>query len=191
MSILEDRSRKRKQQRDLQRLILETIALSGIISVALVAPNVLGAMKKVGLLPHKRQKESIARARNRLIKKGLLVQNKESFLRITPQGKKVFEKMQILKHGLPKPKRWDGRWRVLIFDIPNYRKGLRAKVRRSLNVAGFILFQKSVWVYPHNCEDFIALLKADFKVGKDMRYLIADTIEDDALRKYFGLKRKP
>jgi len=60
-----------------------------------------------------------------------------------------------------------------------------------LHAVGFVLFQKSVWVYPYDCEDFIALLKADFKIGKDMRYLIADTIEGDAsLRKAFNLRGK-
>jgi len=190
MGKLEQNSIQRKKKRDLQKLILETITISGALSIALVAPNVIGVMKKYDLLPFKRQEESINRARNRLIKKGLLTR-KNGFLRMTPSGIKVFEKMQIYGHGLPKPKRWDRRWRVLIFDIPDYRKGLRAKVRRSLHAVGFVLLQKSVWIYPYDCEDFIAMLKADFKIGKDMRYLIADTIEYDApYRERFGLANR-
>ena len=42
---------------------------------------------------------------------------------------------------------------------------------------GFTYLQDSVWVYPYNCEDLIALLKSDFKVGKDLIYIVAEEIE--------------
>lgn len=191
MGTFEKESAKRKKKKDIQRIVLTTVALTGALSVALVAPNALGAMAKLGLIPTKRQKESIDGARDRLIRKRLLRKNEQGLLCVTPLGERELLKMQIRKEGLPRPKRWDGRWRVLIFDIPDYRRGLRAKVRRNLHTAGFVLLQKSVWVYPYDCEDFIALLKADFKIGKDMRYIIADTIEGDGIyRKQFDLLKR-
>lgn len=54
---------------------------------------------------------------------------------------------------------------------------------------GFVRLQDSVWVYPYDCEDFIALLKAELKVGKDVLYAIVDTIEfDKHIRRHFGLR---
>src|SRR3989344_5509248 len=48
--------------------------------------------------------------------------------------------------------------------------------------------QNSVWVYPYDCEDFISLLKADFKIGKDVLYIIVEKLENDwHLRKFFNL----
>ena len=77
---------------------------------------------------------------------------------------------------------------MLIFDIPEKRKSLREKVRTTLVSLGFKRLQDSVWVYPDDCEDLITLLKADFRVGKDLLYLIVDTIENDrVLREYFGI----
>lgn len=53
---------------------------------------------------------------------------------------------------------------------------------------GFVRLQDSVWVYPYDCEDFVALLKAELKIGKDVLYAIVDTIEQDKnLRRYFNL----
>ena len=53
---------------------------------------------------------------------------------------------------------------------------------------GFVRLQDSVWVYPYDCEDLITLLKADFRVGKDVLYLIVDSIENDKyLRAEFNL----
>jgi CRISPR-associated endonuclease Cas2 len=76
----------------------------------------------------------------------------------------------------------------LIFDIKEERKGMRDKIRRTLNTIGFIRLQDSVWVYPYDCEDLIMLLKADFKIGKDLVYIIADSIENDKdLRLAFNL----
>jgi len=54
---------------------------------------------------------------------------------------------------------------------------------------GFVHLQDSVWTYPYDCEDLIVLLKADFKIGKDILYMIVDELEGDwRLRKEFGLK---
>ena len=90
---------------------------------------------------------------------------------------------------MARPKRWDRKWRILIFDIPEYRKGLRDKIRRTLGVIGFVRLQDSVWVYPHDCEDLIAFLKADFRVGKDMLYMIVEELEGDGhLKRHFGLR---
>ena len=77
---------------------------------------------------------------------------------------------------------------MLIFDIPEKRKPLREKIRSTLLSIGFLRLQDSVWIYPYQCEDLVNLLKADFKVGKDLLYLIVDSIENDKFfRKSFGL----
>ena len=76
-----------------------------------------------------------------------------------------------------------------MFDIREERKRLREKVRQTLISLGFKRLQDSVWVHPYDCEDIIMLLKSDFKIGKDLLYIIADTIENDTrLRKDFGLE---
>jgi len=57
-----------------------------------------------------------------------------------------------------------------------------------LKAIGFVQLQKSVWVFPYDCEDLIILLKADFKVGKDVLYMIVDKIENDReIKKVFNL----
>lgn len=90
---------------------------------------------------------------------------------------------------LLEPERWDRKWRLLIFDIREKRKSCRDKLRLTLVNLGFIRLQNSVWVYPYDCEEYIALLKADFKIGKELLYIIADEVEGDhVLKRYFGLE---
>lgn len=186
---LESASRKRKRREDLQRIVLSTVATAGLVSVTLVAPNIIGAMVKMGLLPSPQKKQAIERARDRLVRNGLLTYEDRK-LRLTRKGEAELRRIERNNFAIKKPRRWDGKWRVLIFDIPEYRRGLREKVRRTLRTIGFVHLQHSVWIYPYDCEDLMALLKADFKIGRDMRYLIADTIEyDHAYRAKFGLTR--
>ncbi len=54
---------------------------------------------------------------------------------------------------------------------------------------GFARLQDSVWVYPYDCEDLMALLKADLKIGMAVLYMIVEHIENDKhLRAHFSLK---
>lgn len=188
MGTIETRGRKRARKRDLQRAILGTVSAAGLLAIALVAPNMPVALKKLGMLPtSSRDAGSINRARNHLLRKGLLSRSKDGFLELTPAGERALLLAQSGEHA-PKPRRWDGRWRVLIFDIPERRRTTRDKTRLMLINIGFVLLQGSVWVYPYDCEHVVALLKAELKIGKQMLYLIVDEMEGDApLRRRFGL----
>jgi CRISPR/Cas system-associated endoribonuclease Cas2 len=189
MGKLEIQSRKKTNRKNIQKIILGSVAAVGILSVAVLAPSVLGAMAKLGLLPAKRQKEIVKRSRDKLIKRGLL-EFKDGFLRLTEQGKAELRWIKVRDFKFEKPKKWDKKWRVLIFDIKEDRKLLREKVRRTLVAMGFARLQDSVWIYPYDCEDLITLLKADFKIGKDVLYMIVDELEYDfSMREKFGLKK--
>ncbi len=178
MGKLENKNAHRRRKADLQKIILNTVAVAGVLTVGLMAPNVLGALGKLGLAPTKRHKDAIAASRDRLVKNGLL-KYEDKKLRLTPKGEERLRHFEVRDFAFKTPKRWDGRWRVLIFDIPERRKGLRDKVRFTLSRVGFVRLQDSVWIYPYPCEDLLTLLKADFRIGRDMLYMIVDTLEYD------------
>ncbi len=181
---------KRVRKRDLQNLILNVVSLAGIMSVGLIAPNVLGAMYKLGIIPHKRQRESIANSKKKLINKGLL-EYKNKKLRVTQKGKIQLFKEGLYQEAKKKNKKWDGKWRVLIFDIPEKIRFVRDHIRIALLNIGFMRLQDSVWIYPYDCEDLITLLKADMEVGKDVLYMIVEELEyDKPVREYFGFSKK-
>jgi len=187
MGEIETVVKKRLKKNRLQGIILSTVGAVGRLSIAVLAPNVFQAMHKFGVRPHKRQKEVISTARKRLLSAGLL-KYAGGYLCLTPKGEAKLDLLELYDYQITKPKRWDKKWRVLIFDIPEYRKSIRDKVRRTLMMIGFIRLQDSVWVYPYPCDDMVALLKAEFKIGKDLLYLVVESIENDAkLTKEFNL----
>ena len=189
MGVIEESGRKRKRRRDFKYAILTLAKTSALVGITVMAPNVPQALQKMGLLPNALQSRStIGRARRLLLEKGLL-SKKDGKLQLTNKGSSVLAILES-QYSIKKPSRWDGRWRVLIFDVPEYRKAVRDKIRRTLMHIGFVRLQDSVWVYPYDCEDLITLLKADFKIGKDVIYMIVDELEEDArLRREFGFKK--
>ncbi|MEX2013402.1 MAG: hypothetical protein WD897_00605 [Parcubacteria group bacterium] len=185
---LEERTRKRKKKKDLQELILNTVSTAGVLAIGLIAPNVIGAMGKLGLMPNRRQKEYIASSANKMVKKGFLKYNGK-FYELTPLGQEQLRRWEFSNFKFIKPKKWDGKWRVIIFDIPDKKRKVRDRIRYLFKSAGLYLLQESVWVYPYDCEDIMALLKVDFGIGKNLLYLIVEELENDRyLREEFGLR---
>lgn len=178
----------KSQRRNIRNIILETVSAAGVVGIAIVAPNVLLSMKRVGWLPHFRQKESINASRDKLIKRGM-IELKDGKFKITNKGKLYLLKNTSYKNSKKKKEKWDGKWRVLIFDIPEHLRFIRDQIRATLVFIGFKRLQDSVWIYPYNCEDLVTLLKADLEIGKDLLYMIVDTLEDDEqIRDHFNLK---
>jgi DNA-binding transcriptional regulator PaaX len=190
MGKLEEAFRKRKQKKDIQNAVLTTIAVTGFVAFATVAGNVLQLLK---YLPNERYnlKYRAKSAAGRLVAKGYATwteRDGKKFLRITQKGRKAFAFEQA-KVALKNNKRkWDRRWRMIVFDVPERRRRIRNRLRAVMLEVGFVRLQNSVWVYPYDCEDFVALLKAELKIGKDVLYAIVDTIEHDKnVRQHFNL----
>ena len=177
----------------IQKAILSAVATSGVLAVALVAPNALKLLR--GTVLGSRLDERSRSAFSRLLKRGYLeyvVRDGKKVVRLTDEGQRVLERMHFqqtahAKEG--KSRRWDKRWRLLVFDIPEHRRAVRNRLRDLIISLGFMKIQNSVWVYPYDCEELITLLKSDLRLGREVLYAIAETIENDAwLRKHFKLQ---
>lgn len=173
------------------KIILLTIAGAGLLSMAIVAPNALQAIDTITGKKSKYRKYYIDSAISRLMKQGLIkFKNKDGkkFLILTDKGELEIIQYKFQDKAIKRPRKWDKKWRVVIFDIKEYRRKTRDKLRITLTNLGFVKLQNSVWVFPYECEDIIILLKADFKIGRDVLYMTVDKIENDKwLKKEFSL----
>lgn len=187
---MEAPSRARKRKRDIQRAVLAAIAIPGIIALGVIAGN---AIQLLDYLPKEKYnlRFQTKSATGRLVAKGYanwVEKDGKKFLRITSKGRKAFAFEQAKVTLKNQKKKWDGRWRMVVFDIPERRRKVRTRLCAVMREIGFVRLQDSVWVYPYDCEDFVALLKAELKTGKDVLYAIVDTIEQDKkLREQFKL----
>ena len=182
--------RAKVRRSKINNAIVGTLATAGVLTVAVLAPN---ALKVLGQAFTPQRRQAVERSFSRLIRHGYIAIEKDSTgkrVRLTGKGEKY---AALLGEGKLKPKipkRWDGKWRLLIFDIPERRRKERDQIRATLVSLGFHRLQDSVWVYPYDCEDLVILLKADFRIGKNLLYVVADAVEYDLpLRAHFGLSK--
>ena len=184
MGTLEKEIKTKDKRKNIQKIILSTIAIAGILSVAAVAPNIFSVIKQLeGSRKRKKNlKYSINTSFTRLREKGLveiIEINGKKVARVTLKGENQLNFLERHNFKLKIPKRWDGRWRIVIFDIKESRKRIREQLRNTLRQIGFLKLQNSTWIYPYDCEDLISLVKTDFKLGKDVLYLIVEKLEND------------
>ena len=113
----------------------------------------------------------------------------KTIVKITQKGESRLRTFAIDLMEIKKPKKWDDKWRLVMFDIPmRFTKG-REALRYHLKNLNFFQFQKSAWVYPYPCEDEIIFIADFFGVGKYVEILTIESIPNDKkLKKYFRPK---
>lgn len=106
----------------------------------------------------------------------------------TKEGINEVFKYKIKDLIIKKPKKWDKKWRLVIFDIPEKKKLARNILRRKLKDLGFVFLQKSVFVYPFPCRKEISFLIKILELEPYVVFIEADYIsrQKHFLRK-FGL----
>ena len=70
---------------------------------------------------------------------------------------------------------WDGKWRVVVFDLPEKKRGLRNELRRQLRHARFGCLQGSVWVSPDAMDEIRRRLRSTSPDCGVMTFLEATT----------------
>ncbi|MDP2648840.1 MAG: CRISPR-associated endonuclease Cas2 [bacterium] len=190
---IEDEIKRRARRGSIERAVIGTLFVGGVLTVGIMAPKVLGLMRREhvdAVLPQD-PKQRLRETLLRLKRKGMVAFEKrgnKNYPYLTKKGIEQAERLKIGSLSIPKPLRWDRRWRIVIFDIPQDKNALRDRIRSMLLNLGFYKLQHSVWVYPHDCEEIVALLKLNQGVRSEVLYIIADAIEyDHPIREHFSL----
>lgn len=189
---VEHAARNKRSLGSVERAILLSLKGSALLSVALLAPNALQFLPKRGL--DRFFPRQAATTLSRLAQKNLVrfeSRNGKRYARLTEEGERRLA-FDLDKAARGEAKRaWDGQWRLVVFDIPESRRGVRRRLRDLMRRVGFYRLQDSVWTYPYDCEELLALIKADLRIGKDVLYAVASSIENDRhLRAHFSLPER-
>lgn len=191
MSVIEAEATKQRRRRNIQQAVLATVGIAGILAVTMVAPNIFQVLPRI--MGDKYKLGYRARtAAGRLAQKGLVrfvTRNGLRYVEITEKGRHTLALGEIKATHQKKSRRaWDRRYRLVMFDVPQYRRNTRDRLRRFVREYGFLRLQDSVWVYPYDCEELMTLIKADLRIGKDVLYAVVESIENDAwIKKHFNL----
>ncbi|MBU2109809.1 CRISPR-associated endonuclease Cas2 [Patescibacteria group bacterium] len=109
------------------------------------------------------------------------------YIVLTKNGQKKALEYQINELKIKKPDKWDGKWRIVIFDIPEKKKKAREVLRAKLKDLGFKELQKSVFVLPYECEDEIDFIVEVFEIRPYVRFLRVESFTNE---EQFKLKFK-
>lgn len=170
-------------------LLLETGVLLGLTR----RPDryfriVKGARKEWGKINERNLRDAIKRLyRSRLVD---CQENMDgsTLLILSEQGAQRMLRYHMEHITIPKPARWDGLWRIVIFDIPERFKPGRDALSGKLKHLGFISLQRSVFVFPYECRDEVDFLVEMFQLRPYVRYMIVQQIDTALeLKHKFGL----
>lgn len=122
-----------------------------------------------GWVPEQYKKHNFSHLVWRNIKTGNIEKvekNGEIYIRLTSQGsKRAVREFPLL--SLQKRK-WDRKWRFVIFDIQEVNKNSRDSLRKKLKELGFGMIQKSVFISPHNViKDLLEFIE-NLKLGESV-----------------------
>jgi len=117
-------------------------------------------------------------------------EGKQKFIELTDQGRRRIGRYLFEDGNAPIPDLWDGKWRIIIFDIPEDKKIVRNIVRELLTRIGCYQLQKSVYVYPHDCIGIVRYIEHTYDIDSYIQFIVAERVETEVdLIKYFT-KRK-
>ncbi len=180
---------------EITKYILGSIGVMGVVVLAVAAPGILYVAKafirgQEGFTK-KPCPKTVARSLRGLQKNELIViKEKHGKLEIelTKKGKQKFQEIQLEKLQISKLPRWDGKWRIVMFDIPDKTsKQARDVFRSKLKEWDFYPLQKSVWACPWPCENEIQLAAELYGVWSCVNIVVAEKIVGDLpIRRYFG-----
>ena len=182
-----------KKEKDITHTseILKLLAGGAVIALSLAFPVLPMALAPLMIDSNKFTRWKLNHTVKRLKRQNLVKIVYEDGLpvvKITEQGRLRALRYKLEDMEVKKPKVWDRKWRLVIFDIPEKHKRMREIFRNHLKIMGFYMLQKSVWVHPYPCSQEIEFLRKIYNVGINVTYIVAEKIESsDNLKSYFRL----
>jgi hypothetical protein len=135
---------------------------------------------------------AVGQALRRLERRGLVrrtKQRKTVQLSLTQAGELGNGKASLDDLLLPdRPTEWDGRWRIVLFSIPESLKDTRTLFRRKLQAFGFRSLQRSAWLYPFPCESVVNELIERLSLTNSVSLIVTGSLHpDDGFLDHFEL----
>lgn len=191
---IEERVAKRAKRNQVRNAIL--LSAYGVVGISIIvmAPNAVRLLKYVekAIGPTPQLKRRVSQKYSELIAQGIFRRTTaqgKTHIELTEKGMRIAEDLSQREEVRPtKQKKWDQKWRIIMFDVWERRRKVRDELRHTLEEFGFVKIQNSVWTYPYPCEKLLVFLRTHLKLGHGILYIVADEIEhDEKLRSHFKL----
>lgn len=181
---------KKYKHGELAKQILKGLVLGGFIVACFALPGfaqMAVLFQSKGARDNHRIKQAIRGLQKRRLVNVYEKDGKE-VVEITELGKKRVLEYDLDDMKLRVPKKWDGFWRIVSFDIPELKKRGRDALSHKVKELGMYPIQKSMFVSPYPCKDEIDFIGEFFNVRKYIIYMNVKEIEGATyLKKIFKI----
>ena len=125
---------------------------------------------------------------NNLKNRGLIAERLGGKFQFTQKGQTWYRGV-LFKYWKSTGHKWDKKWRVVIFDIPQELHNKRNIFRARLKSLGFYMIQKSIFVFPYPCEEELSRYCNQLQIADYINVLIAENLGyvDNEVKEYFNL----
>lgn len=166
--------------------VLRAVALGAVVSVSMTAPNAVQALDKIiGRyflnLDSRARKRQYAKYISYMKRQGLIsygTKDYEHGIGLTKAGKKRIDQSNDKNMSIKIPAKWDKKWRIILFDIPEDQKSNRDNLTKKLKNMRFVQLQRSVWVHPYDCREEIEHICKLYSVSRYVTYIETDHIDN-------------
>lgn len=144
-------------------ILLAIVVLGGVLTITIIAPNAFLVLSPF-IKRYKKNSvnNSILRRKFKNLKDNgmILISEKDEKTKITltKKGREKVLEYQVDQMEIKKQKKWDGKWRFVMFDIPEKKRLARDVFRRKLKELGFEKIKNSVWANKYPCSKEIEFL---------------------------------
>lgn len=121
------------------------------------------------------ENRNISRVINRLEERGLINLGGD-IVELTLEGQKILNRIEAEDIKIVKPEKWDQIWHIVAYDIPEDFKKERDYFRQKLKEFGFVNLQESMWLFPYNCKEEIAIFTQSINISPFVIYLNTDHV---------------
>lgn len=170
--------------------VLKIIGVGGLVVASLISPNLAKAFFEISKEFKNIKNKDLGRIVKRLEKQRMIdftEENGQIKITITDKGKTRLLTYNYSEMAIKKPKT-DGKWRLVIFDVPEKRKRDRDSFRRKLLELGFTRLQDSVFASPYPCKEEIDFLANYLNISDFVTLAVVEKIERGEFLKFIKYK---
>lgn len=163
--------------------ILKLTIVGGSITVGILLPNLLIGLDKplqkyLNQLDKRAGERELARILGYMKSQRLVSGNYQHGLQITDKGRRRLAKLEFSNLKIAKPEKWDKKWRLVIYDIPENKKLSRDYLTSKLRRLDFYQLQRSAWIHPFPCREVIEKAASAYKVDQYITYIETSSIDN-------------
>lgn len=172
------------KKQDFSKKILKILAEKPAISI----PELSGRIQTQK--DTKRPSYAITRSLKGLKEAGL-IENMSSgqndYARLTKSGRIKANSIKLESESSLVSNTWDGKWRIILLDLPESRKAERESLRYLLKKAGFVCLKNSAWISPYPFEHLFSNIKKDLGLTTELMIMTTNSLDAETEKVLFEM----